>query len=269
MDTAKHTNQKSKKEMVNSKNSFQSTTLKILEKCLWSIQALTVYGEKTEQEMLLSKIDSICLNCERNSYNKKILEDKAKIICTLSKYPQNYLENSDLGYISKRKLTSKEQERERQVEDLINELKSYDWLQNNGFEDISFVPVASKKTPDLKGKKEEKLFFIEVKTLHIPREEENRLMSPYLLTCEPDFNHKKGLEDKINYYIKDASTKFNDIKAENKILMIYSTIGGLADISYISKGDKSRKLDDILDGNFFKDEESKYNMKIIIFDLEN
>ena len=115
----------------------------------------------------------------------------------------------------------------------------------------------------------EKLFFIEVKTLHIPREEENRLMSPYLLTCEPDFNHKKGLEDKINYYIKDASTKFNDIKAENKILMIYSTIGGLADISYISKGDKSRKLDDILDGNFFKDEESKYNMKIIIFDLEN
>lgn len=246
---------------------LRSNTLKILEKCSWSIQALTVYDEKTEQETLLSEIDSICLNCEKNSCNKKILEDKAKIICTLSEYPKNYLENSDLGSISKRKLTPNEQERERQVDDFTNELESYYWLQNNGFEDIFFSPVIpTKKTPDLKGKKEGKLFFIEVKTMHLPRKEENDLMSSYIKVKDPDFDHQNGLENKIISYIKDANEKFNDVKATNRILMIYANISGLVDISYMVKGYEAKKLDDILDEKFFEEKESEYNMKMIRFD---
>jgi len=250
-----------------SKYNIKSSTLKILEKCSWNIQALTVHDKKTKQGILLSKMDDIYLNCEKNSCNKKILEDKAKTICTLIECPKNYLENSDLGYIPKKNLTPKEQERERQVCDFINELKSYFWLQNNGFENIYFVPVEeNKKTPDLKGEKEKKLFFIEIKTLHIPRKEENDLMLPYIKVKSPDFNHQNGLENKIKYYIEDANKKFEDTKAQNRILIIYSNISGLVDISYMVGGYKPKKLDDILGENFFKEKESKYNMKIIIFD---
>ncbi|OHA62860.1 MAG: hypothetical protein A2748_00825 [Candidatus Wildermuthbacteria bacterium RIFCSPHIGHO2_01_FULL_45_20] len=65
-------------KVVNSKHSIRSSTLKILEKCSWSIQALTVYDKKTEQGILLSEIDDICFNCEKNSFNKKILKIKPR-----------------------------------------------------------------------------------------------------------------------------------------------------------------------------------------------
>ncbi|OHA62861.1 MAG: hypothetical protein A2748_00830 [Candidatus Wildermuthbacteria bacterium RIFCSPHIGHO2_01_FULL_45_20] len=174
-----------------------------------------------------------------------------------------------MGYISKKKLTLNEQESERQINDFINELKSYRWLQNNGFENICFVPVTLKHTPDLKGEKEEKEFFVEVKTVHLPRKEENYLMLPYIKVQNPDFNYQNGLENKIISDIKDADRKFKDVKAKNKILIIYYNISELVNISYMVIGYKPKKLDDILGENFFKEKESEYNMKIVLFDLEN
>ena len=91
-------------------------------------------------------------------------------------------------------------------------------------------------------------------------------MLPYIKVKSPDFNHQNGLENKIKYYIEDANKKFEDTKAQNRILIIYSNISGLVDISYMVGGYKPKKLDDILGENFFKEKESKYNMKIIIFD---
>lgn len=197
---------------------IKSHTLQKLAPYSWWIQATCTDNINTEAYKILTDIDNICLILETDHNNFTELSNKVETFCKgkLNKYLLNNQE-----YKSIKDLTPQEQEVRRQIWDFINELKACFYLYQEGYSNLKIVKTEKYKTPDISGKKNSIKYFIEVKTLHNPREEEIRLMQKYATVKDVDRNFEIGLQKKGFYFINDAEDKFNAVNAQHKILIIF------------------------------------------------
>jgi hypothetical protein len=226
---------------------IKSNSLNKLYPYSWWLQASLVNIGSDQSLKILRQVDKICFKLEENENNFKELDNKISSLCYGK--PKQYQIQSNNDYISIKSLSNTEQERRRQIWDFINELKACDWLLKKNYFDLNIVPVEKNKTPDLSAKKRGRKFFIEVKTLHNPREEENRLMDKEIVAKSVDRNFYQPLKSKIKGFIDDAELKFDSVNAENKILIIFYE---LSISTYIVNGHKENKLESIIGKNFLR-----------------
>lgn len=240
---------------------LKSETLKKLSNFSWWIQAANTDVSKNTFKKLLSDLDTICLQLESVGDNKTNLLERINSLCANS--AKEYQAEDRKNHKSIKDLTELEHEHRRQVWDFMNELKACDWLNKNSFSNIKIIPTQRKKTPDIKAEKDTTNYYIEVKTLHEPREEERMLMDKKMLVMPVETNYHESLKKKIQSFYDDAVKKFKSVDALNKILIIFYSLSISA---YLTNDKDKRNLDSILGKHYFNELESKGNMKIIKLD---
>jgi hypothetical protein len=190
--------------------------------------------------------------------NKEILLERVNQLCFIGH--KEYQTNNSKSYLSLKDLNELEREHKRQVWDFVNELRACVWLLDNKFSNIEIIAKQNIKTPDIKAIKNNAIYYIEVKTLHEPREEEIRLMSKDVQVKEVERSYHQPLKNKINYFVNDADSKFNSILAEKRILLVYYYLSISA---WLTNDSDKRNLDDILGVEYFNRLEKDKNIKII------
>lgn len=237
---------------------FKSETLKKLAPFSWWIQSASVPIGSPEAKIILESIDNVCFILEEVLENKKVLSEKVTQLCFLGK--KEYQTNDGKSYISCKDLNESEQEHRRQVWDFLNELRACVWLLDNKFSHIEIIAKQNIKTPDIKAIKDNAIYYIEVKTLHEPREEEIRLMSKNIQVKDVERSYHQPLKNKIDYFVNDADTKFNSVHAEKRILLVYYYLSISA---WLTNNSDKRNLDDILGVEYFNRLEIEKNIKVI------
>ena len=202
---------------------------------------------------MLSELDHLAKRLEKD--NKEVLQEKIKGFC---KGKQKNFQGKSLT-----KLNNQENEKERQIFSFFAELKATDELREQGFNDIHFIGEENKKTPDISAMKNGKQYFIEVKRIQNPRDEDENLRLNKYHESEVNINFRKPLKNKIRYFIKDAKEKFQNsgsgLTVAQKTLVLDFEPGIDARLSI----DFSKtNLENIFDENFFSELESKNKIKI-------
>ena len=188
-------------------NQLQSKTLIQLHKYSWWLQ--------NANRDIINRLDSICLLLEKNKSDSlaKRLED----ICF----------GKECDY-SSASICDIDGEQRRQIWHFINELNACSWLISHDHKNILFIPRQKTKTPDLLSTLNKQTWYTEVKTLEMPRDDEEFLVNKKFEARKVDTNFRSGLSNKLEYFADDANEKFESIKAENKILIVYFTPSILA-----------------------------------------
>jgi len=200
---------------------LQSVTLRELAPYSWWIQAAAVKIGSNASTKILLDVDKMCLILEQKDFNRKELNNKIRVFKALGK--TNYYTENNKNYCSIKDLDNREQEQRRQVWDFINEIRACIWLFHNQFYNVKLIQKNKNKTPDISAEKSGQNWFIEVKTLHNPRDEENRLLQRDVSIRDVDQDYISGLVSKVEYFIADADLKFNDVVATNRLLIIFTT----------------------------------------------
>ncbi len=237
---------------------FKSDSFNKLFNYSWWLQAVSTTSVSNRAKKLLDDVDKVCLFLEKDKINKKTLSIKVKSLC----YGEiiNYQINNAHSYKLLKDLTVKEHECRRQIQDFINELRACIWLKNNRFVNIIIVPAEKFKTPDLKASKNNEEYYIEVKTLHRPREEADRLMLKEMQVREVETDYHKALKNKINFFVNDSCNKFKSVNSTNSILIIFYNLSISA---YITNSNDGRNLNNILGRKYLNKIEKNKNIRII------
>lgn len=198
---------------------FLSETFKVLDKCSWWVQ--NAYQQSSGTKSLLNNLDCIAARFEKEGDNKDILVKKANNFCN---------NKGDIDFRGKSiKVCDKNQnEKERQIFAFFTELKVAEELSNGGFKDIRFIlEQQSTKTPDLSAKKDDVIYYVEVKRMQNPREEDEDLRSDAQHSGDVNPNFYEPLKKKIGDFICNTKKKFKGIEngnvkidKEQKILVI-------------------------------------------------
>lgn len=193
---------------------FISQTFNILNRCSWWVQ--NAYQPYSGAKELLHELDCIASCLEQNERNGGILREKAKRLCSQKK-----------SWHGKRQqeLKASDREIERQIFSFFAELKAAQKLLKNGFTNICFLPENNgRKTPDLSARKDGKTYYIEVKRIQNPREEDEALRSSGVHSGVVIASFRGPLQKKIGDFICDAKEKFNqqdqNLQKEQKILIL-------------------------------------------------
>lgn len=239
--------------IVNNYN-FLSEALRKLNKHSWFIQ--NAYQSYSSAKDLLNKLDSAIKNIEdNNSLNKELIWKKISNI---------YKEEKDWKAKPQSKMSKKEHEYERQIFSFFAEVLVYDEFKKHVSSDIFFLPTQEgKKQPDFLMKKGSESFYIEVKQIREPYDEDEsmRAYSMYSGFVNPKF--REPLQKKIGDFINDASEKFISVNAkekEKRILVLDYQEGMDA---FLTLNKDKTNLIDIFGESFFKDLEISYNMTIL------
>lgn len=238
---------------------LKSDTLNKLYVSSWWLQAASTDVARQESKIILNSIDDVCFRLEKQSENKKILLEKVRQLSWVGS--KDYQSISDIDYKNIKELTEQEQEHRRRVWDFINELRTCVWLEQESFSNIEIIPIGKKKTPDIRATKDNMTHHIEVKTLHVPRDEEVRLLSYEVEARDVEIGYREGLKNKVISFIKDAENKFDVSGSQNKILVIHYSLSISATIT---NAPDERNLEDILGGDFFSDLEKDKKINIVI-----
>lgn len=192
---------------------FSSETFKILNKCSWWVQ--NAYQPYSRSKDLLRNLDHIAACFEKDEDNKKVLNKKAERFCGKEK---------DWRGKTQKKLDKNEREIERQIFSFFTEIRAAGDLAKEGFKNIKFLPEDTTKVPDLTAKKTYKTYYIEVKRLQSPRDENEALRSFGIYSSNVNEKFRDGLKKKIDDFIYDAKEKFSQYNAildkEQNILIL-------------------------------------------------
>lgn len=90
-----------------------------------------------------------------------------------------------------------------QVIDVLNEVKGYNWLKDQGYTSIEFTPEGNGKKPDLHASGEKGEAFVEVKTIHMSDDElicilENSREATYVKIENREMKFHGSMRDKID-----------------------------------------------------------------------
>ena len=189
-----------------------------------------------------SNYDEICLECEKNDDNKRILIDKV----------------NDLVDITN------EQEKKKRINDFLNELKGFQWLSKNDYKNIKFLDKSKNKKPDFQALNEYGLlYYIEIKTINYSKELDYNITLTQRNQCFPgwDINspYKNSFKNKITDDILKAHEQFKSIKAKKRLLIIFYSLS----LEVLMDNNDINSLDDVLGDSFFKIYEHDYHMTII------
>jgi hypothetical protein len=199
-------------EILNS-HAFMSKTFKILNKCSWWVQ--NAYQPFSGAKYLLHKLDCIAARFEIEKQNKEVLKKKAERFCE---------EEKDWRTKSQQKLNNKEREKERQIFAFFAELKAANELSAKGFQNVQFLEEGKNKTPDISAEKKGNNYYIEVKRIQNPREENEALRSGNIHSGVVNKNFRTALQKKIGDFVCDAKEKFkhqgNDLSKVQKVLVL-------------------------------------------------
>jgi len=232
---------------------FHSETLKNLDKFCWWVQ--NVYQWPFKSRDLLDKLDIIAKKAETSEDNKTQLKIKVRHISNTTR---------DWRGKHQRNLDIYDHEIERKVLALFSELFVYDNLINNNFTDIAFIVESNKPTPDIMCKKDNSVYYVEVKRIQNPRDEDTALRTCGMFSNSVNINYREAVEKKIVDFINNAGRKFNSMSTLNnlgkhqKILVLDFCAG----IDTILENKSNANLQDIFGKNFFDNLNSKYNMTI-------
>lgn len=217
------------------------------------------------------QLDEIAYTIESSGeHNKGVLEGKCNnLISCWKNYLENPIEKSKLKMMDldeylainpdvKQKLNI-EYEYYSCYTGLFSEIKAYDYLLHEGYENICFLEEGNSKTPDFHM---DDNVYCEVKNINSPREDEYRRMSKVVTAEEINEDFKPKLLKKISDGVQDSINKFESVNApqsKDKRLLISNVIlGNVAGV------------DDKESYNFIKSEmkrlEAKYTISIIMID---
>jgi CRISPR/Cas system-associated endoribonuclease Cas2 len=242
------------KRKIIKKYNFMSETFKILDKCSWWVQ--NSYQSYSGSKDLLKELDCIATRIEKTSQeNKNIIIKKANNLCNSKKNWRGK---------SQKELEKNDRERERNIFSFFAELKAYNELKNEEFLDIIFLKeIKNKKTPDLKAEKENKIFYIEVKRIRSPKEEDEVLRSTEQHSGSVNPQFRKPLKKKIGDFICDAKQKFDqqdvNLSKEQKTLILDFDPGIDARLCV---NFNTPKLNKIFGDNYFQELEKTHNITI-------
>lgn len=230
---------------------FLSETFRILNKYSWWVQ--NAYQSYFESKDLLKKLDCIAAYFEKDKDNNKVLKEKAGRFCKKEK---------DWRGKSQKELDKNERETERQIFSFFTELRAADDLVTEGFENIKFLPEDTTKAPDLSAEKLGKTYYIEVKRLQSPRDENEALQSSGIYSSNVNEKFRDGLKKKIGDFICDAKEKFGQyntsLDKEQKILILDFELG--IDARLIINFNTT--LDEILGRDYFSNLESIHSLTV-------
>lgn len=233
--------------------SFFSETFKILDKCSWWVQ--NAYQSYSGAKCLLNELDYIAACFEKEKANKTILEKKAEMICRNEK---------DLRGKSQQILNRKKREKERQIFAFFAELKAANELLIHGFTNILFLQEGRSKTPDFSANRQNKIYYIEVKRIQNPREEDESLRSKGSYARNINKNFREPLKKKIGDFIYDANKKFNqqdqdkNLGRMQKVLILDFEPGIDARLSV----NFTATLEEIFGNDFFENLENVHDITI-------
>ncbi len=190
---------------------LKSETLKTLARYSWWVQ-----NAKIKDSEFLRSIDRACVNLEQTESNKKGLEERAHRIFPNKQKAKNW-KNVPISSQNK-----KQREYERQVRSLITEVLTANELKQQKFSDVKFIQESDKKTPDLRAKKGEKKFLIEVKQIRNPSAEDEALREIGFYTSNVNHNYRNAVKRKAYCFCCDALEKFTRYNqtCKSKILVI-------------------------------------------------
>lgn len=172
----------------------------------------------------LKNIDSICVEIEKNSENKKTLCKKANDILGKN-FPKKDI-SCDTNASGR---TCYGLDKDDRMQDLFFEILSYEYLNKNGYSNIKFL--SGEGLPDLQANKNGQIFFVESKCIHRPKGERDRLMlAPIDTDGVPEVSVNDvddislicgGLKNKFQSDAKNAKSNFEKVKAkkQNRILL--------------------------------------------------
>jgi len=240
-------------EIVNKYN-FLSETFKILNRCSWWVQNGYQPFSGSDKD-LLNELDYIAAFFEQDNQNKEILKQKANNLCAS--------DDKNWKGITQRETNFKERERERQISSFFAELKAANELLEKKFCSILFLEEGKNKMPDIYAQKEELDYYIEVKRIQSPKDEDEALRSKGVYCGNINKNFASPLKKKILDFIKDAVEKFRQknkfLKNEQKILIL-DFEPGIDARSYIKN--RTPELDTVFRKEFFKNLEKEYSITI-------
>lgn len=236
---------------------FLSETFKILNECSWWVQ--NAYQSDSGGKDLLNNLDCIAARLEKDDESNKII-----LIGKVDKYCNK---KSNLHGKSSKDCSDKQNEKERQIFAFFAELKVTEELNNNEFKNIKFIQEQqSIKTPDLSAKKDGLIYYIEVKRLQNPREEDNALRSTGQHRGDVNSEFRGPVCKKIVDFICDAKEKFKDIENRNvkinkeqKILVIDFEPGIDA---RLNDNFSNSKLESVFGKDYFSDLKENHDMQI-------
>lgn len=245
---------KNEEEILND-HIFLSETFKILDKCSWWTQ--NAYQSYSGAKDLLNNLDCIAGRLEKEN-NKDILIKKVNIFC-----------NQECGMHGKsiKNCDEKQREKERQILAFFAELKVAEELDNSGFKSINFISEKqSIKTPDLSAKKDDAVYYFEVKRIQNPREEDEALRSTGQHNGNVNSEFHEPLKKKMGDFICGTKEKFKGIEngnvklnKEQKNLVIDFAQGIDA---RLNDNFSNSKLESIFGNGYFPSLEETHNMQI-------
>ena len=156
-----------------------------------------------------------------------------------------------------------QREKERQIFAFFTELMVVKELSEKSFEKIKFIEESNKKTPDLKAIKDDIEYFIEVKRIQNPRDEDEAFKSQGKCSGSVNTNFHSPLLKKINDFVNDAKEKFEqsncNLQKIEKILILDFDPGISARLNC---EDFNPDLDNIFGNGFFEELECEHSMVI-------
>lgn len=236
--------------------SFLSESFKILDKCSWWVQ--NAYQSFSGAKSLLNDLDSVASQFENGEKNSKdILIKKAKNFCNK--------EEKDWRGKSGQENDVNQREKERQVFAFFAELKTAKELKEKGYQEIQFIEEQTIKMPDISAKKDGQIFYIEVKRIQNPREEDEAFRSTGNHSGDVSADFREALKKKIGDFICDAKEKFECIdgnvklNTEQKILVLDFAPGLDA---RLNGNNFDPDLEEVFGMNFFSNLEHAYDIQI-------
>lgn len=234
---------------------FISELFKYLSKCSWWVKNAS--QDFSGAINLLKKLDLIAKHAEQNPGNSLELMKKAKDIYSKKKITEEQA------------LDSKETEMERKTFALFSELMVFNEFKEKNFESIIFIKTKNKiSTPDLSANINNFIYYIEVKRIQIPKNEDENLRINKTYQGQVGENFNLPLLKKIQDKIDDANKKFaavpesKKLQRSQKILVLDFEPGIDARLSG-PKNNFNPTLDDIFDPAFFNNLENDNKITIL------